>query len=331
MIPEDRLPDDDNPSPNFKIPIWRTVAVIIPFVAVVSILWVRHRQAAIASDLSHKEDNSSGIRMGGYRAVLTLADGRRLDLEQEPKGNIASQYGAKIIMTDSAVSYIPDPIHGPESPQQTPAQYNILTTPRTSQFAIVLSDGTRVWLNDSTSLYYPTFFNGPYREVMLSGEAFFEVAKDPARPFRVRAGSLTVNVLGTSFSLRAYGDENNSTAILLNGRISVKDGRREEFLHPNESVCISRQNQWLVRKDIEPDSVLAWKEGVFYFSHADIVTVMRELARWYNVEVVMKVPNNQYSYEGEFSRYASLPVILNYMTNKDVHFIREGNKVIVTP
>ena len=117
----------------------------------------------------------------------------------------------------------------------------------------------------------------------------------------------------------------------MKGKISVMNGQREQILSPNEGVTVSRENKWQLRKNIDPDSVLAWKEGIFYFTHADIATVMHELSKWYNVEVEMRVPNNQYYYEGEFSRYVSLPVILNYMTNEDVHFIREGNKVIVTP
>lgn len=319
--------------PFYKKPFWRAAAIIIP-IATVTIIVALHYHRAVTNPKNIAQTTQTtppGAQIGGYRAILTLAGGQQLDLRDQPKGNIAFQTGARIVRTDSALSYIPVPLPYVESQQQTPVQYNILTTPRTSQYSVILPDGTKVWLNDSSRLYYPTFFSGAYREVALTGEAYFEVAKDPAHPFHVKVNNLTINVLGTSFSVRAYGNEDNTTAILLKGKISVLNGQREQLLNPNEGVTVSRENKWQLRKDIDPDSVLAWKEGIFYFSHADIATVMHELSKWYNVEVEMRVPNNQYHYEGEFSRYVSLPVILNYMTNDDVHFIREGNKVIVTP
>ncbi|MBN8850378.1 MAG: hypothetical protein BGO55_32295 [Sphingobacteriales bacterium 50-39] len=317
-------------TPFYKKPFWRVAAIIIPLAVVTTIIALqRHRSVTNPKNIAHA--TPPGTRIGGYRAILTLAGGQQLDLQDQPKGDIAFQSGARIVRTDSALSYVPVPLPYVESQQQTPVQYNVLTTPRTSQYSIILPDGTKVWLNDSSRLYYPTFFSGADREVALTGEAYFEVAKDPAHPFHVKVNNLTVDVLGTSFSIRAYSDENNTTAILLNGKISVRNGQHQQVLSPNEGVSISRENKWQLRKDIDPDSVTAWKEGIFYFSHADIATVMHELSKWYNVEVEMRVPNNQYNYEGEFSRYVSLSVILNYMTNEDVHFIREGNKVIVTP
>ncbi|HVU57757.1 MAG TPA: FecR domain-containing protein [Puia sp.] len=338
MDPKSALADawkliDKKGTPFYKRPFWRAAAIVIPIVAVTTMIVLQRRQHSPASKAAAfvTRTPAPDIRGGSYKAILTLAGGQQLDLLDQPKGNIAFQNGAKIVRTDSALSYIPVPLPYVESQQHTPPQYNILTTPRASQFSIVLPDGTKVWLNDSTRLYYPTFFSGPYREVALTGEAYFEVAKDPDHPFHIKVNDLIVNVLGTSFAIRAYRDEDNTTATLLKGKIAVLNGQREQVLDPNEQVSVSRQNQWQLRRNIDPDSVLAWKEGIFYFTHADIPTVMHELSKWYSVEVEIKVPATQYYYDGEFPRDVSLSAILNYMTNDDVHFIREGNKVIVTP
>lgn len=323
-------------TPFYKRPFWRAVAVIIPIAVLAWMIATsrhQHREAAIAAKnpkgLSHAA--ASDLGSGVHRAILTLAGGQRLDLQDQPKGDIAFQNGAKIVRSGNAISYIPTTRPDMGSQQQLPVQYNTLTTSRTSQYAITLSDGTKVWLNDSSRLYFPTFFNGAIREVALSREAYFEVAKDADHPFHILAGTLNVHVLGTNLAIRAYGDEELTTATLLKGKISVLDSRREQLLCPNEQLSVSRQNKWQLHKNINPDSALAWKEGLFFFSHADIPTVMHELSKWYNIEVEIKVPANRYYYDGEFSRQVSLPVILDYMTNEDVHFIREGNKVIVTP
>ncbi|HEY4206441.1 MAG TPA: hypothetical protein VGM31_06510, partial [Puia sp.] len=159
-------------TPFYKMPFWRAAAVFLPILVAGGIILnsFRHTQHITTPPTSHKTAVSApDIRGGGYRAILTLAGGQKLDLKDQPKGNIAYQNGARIVRSDSAISYIPIPHPYLESHIQLPVQYNVLTTYRTSQYAIVLPDGTRVWLNDSTRLYYPTFFSGADREVALTG------------------------------------------------------------------------------------------------------------------------------------------------------------------
>jgi transmembrane sensor len=266
------------------------------------------------------------IHGGGNRATLTLANGQQLHLENLPAGQIASQSGARLIKTDSALTY-----HAVYSENGGGVEVNTLATPRAGTYTIVLPDGSKVWLNNASTLSYPTSFHGRYREVILTGEAYFEVAKNTAQPFQVKVKDLTIHVLGTGFTVRAYGDEGNMTATLLKGKIAVQDGSREEQLAPNEQVTIDRQKNWQIQKDIDPESVMAWKNGNFYFTHADISTVMKELSRWYDIEVEIKIPETQFFYDGEFSHDADLSAILAYLTNEDVHFVREGNKVTVIP
>jgi transmembrane sensor len=330
--------DEANAGPFYKRPFWRVAAIILPILALVGGgLWIglRRHQDKIADNKNIVHAVRSlppDIHGGGNKAILTLAGGQRLNLQDQPTGDIAFQNGARLVKADSSLSYVPVPLPYVENQENsiTP-QYNTLTTPRSGQFSVTLPDGSKVWLNDSSRLSYPTFFSGAYREVALTGEAYFEVAKNPAHPFHVKVNDLTVIVLGTNFTIRAYGDEGNTTTTLLKGKIVVQDGRREQLLAPNEQVSIDGQKNWQFRKGVDPESVLAWKNGIFYFTHADIPTVMHALAGWYGIEVEIRVPPNQYYYDGEFSMDVSLSVILNYLTNEDVHFSREGNKVIVTP
>ena len=292
----------------------------------------------IMSLLRHKPDNNMplaqstvrntppDIHGGGNKAILTLANGQMLTLQDLPTGNLATQYGSRLVKTDSILSYIPR-----LELESDAVQYNTLSTPRTGQYGVILPDGSRVWLNSASSLSYPTAFNGRAREVTLTGEAYFEIAGNASQPFHIHVDSVTVNVLGTSLSIRAYSDEGKTVATLLKGKIGLKDARHEEWLSANEQISIDGKKSWKKLKGVEAESVLAWKNGAFSFAHADIPTVMRELSRWYGVDVEIKVPDSQYYYEGEFSREAGLSAILDYLTNDDVHFRREGNRVIVLP
>lgn len=306
---------------------WKVVSLLFVVLgagaAVLGLLWLK-QSAHVQPVSSTVRTLSADIHGGGNKASLTLANGQVLALQDLPTGDIATQYGARLIRTDSTLTYVPRI----EMERQT-VQYNILTTPRTGQYSVVLSDGSRVWLNSASSLFYPTAFHGPVREVSLTGEAYFEIAKNSSQPFQIHVDSVTIHVLGTSLSIRSYREEGKTIATLLKGKIGLKEGHREEWLTANEQVCIDKKNNWQKQRVAEPESVLGWKNGIFYFTHADIPTVMRELSRWYGVDVEIKVPDTQYYYDGEFSREAGLSAILDYLTNDDVHFRREGNRVIV--
>jgi ferric-dicitrate binding protein FerR (iron transport regulator) len=324
--------------PFYKKPFWRTAAAILLVLAVAGgalTLWLRRHQDITGNPDGQKDTKHAfiaDIHGSNDKATLTLGGGQQIVLEDQPKGDIAFQNGARLIKTDSGLTYIAVPLPYVEDRSNSiPVQYNTLTTSRASQVSILLPDGTRVWLNDSSQLSYPTFFAGPYREVALTGEAYFEVAKSPGHPFHVKVNDLTINVLGTCFTVRAYGDEGSTTTSLLQGKLTVQSGRKEQLLAPNEQVIVDRHKKWFFRQEVDPDSVTAWKEGIFYFRHADIPTVMHALSRWYGIEVEMRVPASQYYWDGELSREVSLSTILNYLTNEDVHFVRQGNKVIVTP
>lgn len=194
-----------------------------------------------------------------------------------------------------------------------------------------LPDGSKVLLSSASTLHYPSAFTGPNREVSLTGEALFEVAGNASRPFFVKVNGVTVQVLGTTFNIRAYHDDSTVTTTLLDGLVKIRYGKREQLLQPKDQVVVNPQkNSWDSRKDIEAAEVLSWKNGGLTFVHADIPTVMRELARWFDIEVKIEVPADQHIYDGTFNLSSGLPDILHRMTNKDIHFINEGKKIIVT-
>ncbi|MDO6430552.1 FecR family protein [Flavitalea sp. BT771] len=321
--------------PFYKKQGWQALALCLALVAAGGGVRFALRHQENAPDIQKDQLRSAvpgtaaDLYGGGNKATLTLAGGQQLKLQYLPRGNVALQYGARLIKTDSALIYVPATSairEGMEGPQ-----FNTLSTPRAGQYSLVLPDGTRVWLNSASTLSYPTCFNGRSREVTLTGEAYFEVVKNAAQPFHVNVHNVTIRVLGTGFTVRAYHDEGRVTATLLKGKIAVHDGHREKMLMPNEQVNIDRQKNWQIQQSVDPESVLAWKNHIFYFIHADIPTVMHELSLWYGIDVEIKVPAAQSIYDGEYSRDASLSAILNYLTNEDVHFVREGNKVTVTP
>ena len=227
--------------------------------AVLGVLWLK--QPAHVQPVSPAVRTvSADIHGGGNKASLTLANGQVLALQDLPAGDIATQYGARLIRTDSTLSYVPRI----EMERET-VQYNTLTTPRTGQYSLVLSDGSRVWLNSASSLFYPTAFHGRVREVSLTGEAYFEIAKNSSQPFQINVDSVTIHVLGTSLSIRSYSEEGKTVTTLLKGKIGLKEGRREEWMTANEQVCIDKKKQLAETTDYRAGVGAGLEERHFLF------------------------------------------------------------------
>lgn len=259
---------------------------------------------------------------GTDKALLTLADGKVVPLdntgkEQLVQGNTAIQHQGGLLKYSAGA-------HA--------AGFNTLSTPRGGQFRVVLPDGTAVWLNAATSLRYPTAFDGNERVVMLRGEAYFEVAKN-ARPFRVQIDERTaVEVLGTHFNIHAYSDENQISTTLLEGKVVMTRSDallRRVVLNPGQQA-IADKEQLAISKQVNIDQVMAWKNGMFNFEGMDLPAVLRQLARWYDVEIVYegKIPTRKFG--GEMQRDLSLQQVLRILERMDVKCrIENGNRLIV--
>jgi hypothetical protein len=269
--------------------------------------------------------NDKIIKPGRNTATLTLADGQQILLDSVGNGQVAVQGVARVIKQDSGmVAYLADGI-------ATAVSYNTLSTPRSGLYQLKLQDGSRVWLNNASSLRYPTSFARKERVVELTGEAYFEIAKDAARPFVVETKEDTVKVLGTSFNIMAYLNEDSNETTLLAGAVQIKSAQGAALLNINEQAQVSRDGKLTVVKDVPGEDIVSWKNGFFYFDRASFPAVMRQISRWYDVEVVFqgKVPKMELA--GKIDRSLTLNDLLKFLDKNQIHFRLEGRKLIVLP
>jgi ferric-dicitrate binding protein FerR (iron transport regulator) len=270
---------------------------------------------------------TADIKPGGNKAILTLADGRRIDLDTTANGVLANQGNSRVAkLSNGQLAY------NNIAKQPLVLAYNSLSTPRAGQFMVRLPDGTRVWLNNASVLRYPVAFTGPDRTVELAGEAYFEVAKDAAHPFRVKVqDSATVEVLGTSFNIMAYSDEPAERTTLIDGSIRVTRDNQSTLLKPAEQSALEGTGKLRVTPDVDVQEVIAWKNGYFQFDHASLQTTMRQLARWYDIDVVYEGQIPEHEFQGKIQRSLLLSDVLKGLENDQVHFRLDGRKLIVTP
>ncbi|HEY6900894.1 MAG TPA: FecR domain-containing protein, partial [Puia sp.] len=195
---------------------------------------------------------------------------------------------------------------------------------------LVLSDGTQVWLNAQTTLTYPVSFTGKERVVKLTGEAYFEVAHDGTKPFKVVSNGQEVQVLGTSFDIKAYADEPVVQTTLLTGSVKLSASNNYVLLKPGQQAVLENNKDFSVN-EVEPSESIAWKNGYFLFKNEGIESVMRTIARWYNVDVSYEGDVKKRRLGGTVSRYQNLDDLLKTIElTKSVKFKIEGRKVICT-
>lgn len=276
------------------------------------------------------------IRPGGNKAVLTLAGGTQVVLDSAKDGSLASQGHTKIIKLNSGKLLYQQPPAGTAT-RQDPVAYNTLTTPRGGQYQVVLPDGSKVWLNAASSLRFPTSFTGDIRSVEVTGEAYFEIAPEPEKPFIVKVGPAHIQVLGTAFEVNAYEEEKTIRTTLSEGAVKmvpVWGTQKNEgvSLRPGQQGSMNRQTGQLQVKTVNVESVLAWKNGLFYFDNTNIKTIMREVSRWYNVDVVYETSELETkNFSGVLSRYSDVSALLERLElTGTVHFNVDGKTIVVT-
>lgn len=268
--------------------------------------------------------SKSTIVPGGNKAVLVLADGSQVVLDTAMNGTIAHNQTTEIIkLADGQLAY---------SSLKKPAaaiSYNTLSTPRGGQYNITLSDGTKVWLNSASSLRFPTAFPGSQRRVELTGEGYFEVAKNPSQPFTVKVNDMEVQVLGTHFNVMAYEDEETIKTTLLEGAVRIQKKNANAFLKPGQQAQVKQQGPIRIIEDADVEEAVAWKNGLFSFEGATIESVMRQMKRWYNIEVVYKDKITDH-FNGTISRSVGIDKVFQMLElTGAVHFTVKGNQVLV--
>lgn len=253
------------------------------------------------------------------RATITLANGQQVFLDSAANGSLAEQGNARVVkLADGAVAYQ----RGTTEIGASAVLYNTLSNPRGSRIInLALSDGTQVWLNAESSLKYPAVFAGSDRRVEITGEAYFEVTKTPHAPFIVKKGNAEVQVLGTHFNVNAYDNEADLKVTLLEGKVQVKQGEKTVLLAPGEQAVLDHVTGSLSKGvNIDVEQVMAWKNGLFSFAGADLPTVMRQLGRWYDVDVRYEGTIPARRFRGKISKTLTLDQVLQTLAQTRVHY-----------
>jgi transmembrane sensor len=276
------------------------------------------------TDLLVKTGNDASP--GGNKAILTLADGSSISLNDATNGNLARQAGITITKAkEGEVVYHIDTFGEKKQPL-----INTIHTPRGGNYQISLPDGSKVWLNAESSLKFPTFFVGDERKVTLTGEAYFEVAKNERQPFVVQTSLQEVKVLGTHFNINSYEDEDATKTTLLEGSVKVSTAQGNTILKPGEQSRLNPGQLVPLVISIDVEHEMAWKNGMFIFKDEPIESIIRKLSRWYNVEIEIEDRPSGLSLTGAVSRLKNISSVLRIMEGTgNIHFKTEGKKIII--
>ena len=267
------------------------------------------------------------VAPGGNKAVLTLANGSTIILDSAQNGTLSKQGNVRIIkLDDGQLAYDQSDVSAGQA-----VGYNTISTPKGGQYQLTLSDGTRVWLNAASSLRFPATFSGRERKVELTGEGYFEVAKNKEKPFEVSVNNAVVTVLGTHFNINAYSDERVVKTTLLEGSVKVTKGNAGALITPGEQARINNSTgEITVKEEVDLDEAVAWKNGKFIFNDADIKSIMRQLEKWYDVSVIYdkEVPDEEFV--GSISRNVNVSQILEMLEKTgSVNFEIKGRTIVV--
>lgn len=265
---------------------------------------------------------------GSNKAMLVLADGKTIPLDSANIGALAKQGNTSIMNTQEGLAY---------KAEGSPAEvvYNTVVTPRGGQYQLTLADGSKVWLNAASSIRFPTAFIGKERLVEITGEGYFQVAANAQQPFRVKVKGtpdMEVNVLGTSFNIMAYPDEQTITTTLEDGAVQLVHGNSKSVLKPGFGGSLSAGDNDFVIEKADMEQTLAWKEGKFRFRNTSIQTIMRQMARWYNIDVTYQGDLSDVRLTGIISRRENASSLFRILsTTKRVHFDINDNRILVRP
>ncbi|MEZ2338570.1 FecR domain-containing protein [Mucilaginibacter sp. RCC_168] len=318
--------------PSRKVTKYRWLQVAAVFVAVLlaGLFFMQRKKNQETGSVKLTNKVQPPILPGGNKAYLTLANGSRIVLDDAQNGKLATRPGVTVSKTGNGMLVYHFTNSNNNTATATTPEFNTITTPRGGQYQVVLEDGTRVWLNAASSIKFPQAFTGATREVELSGEAYFEVAKNKAKPFIVQANGTKVQVFGTHFNINAYGDNNKVTTTLLEGSVRMSSGSSAVMLAPGQQGdAVNGATIKVSPADIQ--QIMAWKNGLFIFHDLNITEVMKQVSRWYDVDVEYRddeVKNNEFG--GTVSKYKSINELLDVMVlTRSIHYKIEGRRVII--
>lgn len=296
--------------------VWKrylSAAAILIFVSFSTFFFLKEQTSIVTKDPGNAINE---IRPGNNKAVLTLADGKKITLNDFGNGEIAEQQGIKVIKSaDGQLIYT---LSNPKDFSNS-TLYNTIETPMGGQYQVNLPDGSRAWLNSGSYLRYPIKFSGKERKIEISGEVYFEVAKMEGIPFKVQAGEQTIEVLGTHFNVMAYTDEASINTTLVEGSVKVTNGKKSTIIIPGQQSRLKNGEFEVLSVDI--DEAIAWKNGFFVFKNENLESMMRKISRWYDVEVVYQGNIVDKSFGGKISRSRNISEVLKILESTgSVHF-----------
>lgn len=306
--------------------LWPRLAYIASALFLISIGTYIYMDRSLSNQhfiLNHS--GASDIRPGSNKATLTLSDGKKILLDNTTQGLLTKEDKVSIRSTSQGAL-----IYSALKNTDGRIYSHILETPRGGQYQVDLSDGTKVWLNASSTLTYPSVFKGKERYVELTGEAYFEVAKDKNKPFKVKSGRQIIEVLGTHFNVFAYPDDKKIQTVLLEGSIKISKGNKTRLIRPGQLANTVDSSDVISAATADLEKSMAWKNNEFIFNGEDLESIMKSISRWYNIEIVYRGVSGKTKYWGVVSRNQNLSAVLKMLQSTGkVSFTVEGRRVIV--
>lgn len=302
-----------------RLPLGIAASILIVFSIGYLLLFNRHQEQETAK-------HTVSISPGRQAASLTLANGKKIFLSDQQSGKVAQEAGVSISKTSSG-----ELVYEIIGAKNQPNGFNTLATSNGETYRVKLPDGSMVWLNAASSLKYPVSFqNSKNREVQLSGEAYFEISKDREHPFIVKSKGQQVEVLGTHFNINAYHEEPSILTTLLEGSVRLTSAHgTAKVLKPGQQAALTNHQLKILPADTR--SVTAWKDGYFRFKNESLPSIMRKIARWYNVEVVFEKGLPEDTYSGAVARHDDISRVLEIMEgSNNIHFTIKERRIIVS-
>lgn len=316
-----------NSDSRFTMRRWAIAASILLVATAGSLIWYQqHKHAAATATMAVIKTHD--VLPGGNKATLTLANGAVIGLNNIKNGAVVNQGAARVTkVEDGELRYDASAL---QTAGAAPA-LNTIATQLGGQYKVVLPDGSQVWLNSGSSLTFPERFTGTERDVTLTGEGYFEVAKNKAMPFKVKVNDVTVQVLGTHFNVMAYSNEPEFKTTLLEGSVRITTAHGSGLLKPNEMASVARGTDAVKIAPADIDKEVAWKNNLFWFDNAPIQSVMNQLARWYDVDIKYK-GNCTKLFNGTIPRNINASKALKILEQTGgVHFAIDGKVITVLP